>query len=132
LRHAIDGVEVDGDWGQLVRGRLERLLGLLSEEPDLATFFLIAPTSAGNEIVERHHETMRKLVGALTKGAPKGRKGQPAGTREQALAGGISRLIVLRLSAGEADKLGELLPALTEMVLRPYLGGEEAVRIASG
>jgi AcrR family transcriptional regulator len=130
LRQAIGGVEVDGDWGQLVRGRLERLLALLSAEADLATFFLVAPTSAGDKIVEVHHETMRKLVGALTKGAPKGRKGQPAGTREQALAGGISRLIVLRLSAGEAEELPALLPALTELVLRPYLGGEEAVRVA--
>jgi AcrR family transcriptional regulator len=130
LRQAIGGVEVDGNWGQLVRGRLERLLGLLSEEPDLAAFFLVAPTSAGDEIVERHHQTMRELVGALTEGAPKGSKGGPAGTREQALAGGISRLIVLRLSAGEADKLPALLPALTELVLRPYLGGEEAVRVA--
>lgn len=131
LRQAIDGVEVDGDWGQLVRGRLERLLGLLSEESDLAAFFLIAPTSAGNEIVERHHETMRELVRALTKGAPAdSRKGEPPGTREQALAGGISRLIVLKLSAGEAETLPALLPALTELVLRPYLGGEEAVRIA--
>jgi AcrR family transcriptional regulator len=130
LRRAIGAVEADGDWGQLVRGRLERLLGLLSEEPDLASFFLVAPTSAGDEIVERHHQTMRELVGALTHGAPKETKGKPARTREQALAGGISRLIVLMLSAGEADRLPELLPALTELVLRPYLGGEEAVKIA--
>jgi AcrR family transcriptional regulator len=130
LRQAIGGVKVDGDWGQLVRGRLERLLTLLSKEPDLASFFLVAPTSAGDEIAERHHEAMRELVGALTEGVPKGKKGEPAGTREQALAGGISRLIVLKLSAGEADKLPALLGALTELVLRPYLGGEEAVRIA--
>jgi AcrR family transcriptional regulator len=131
LCRAIGEVEIDGDWGRLVRARLERLLGLLSSEPDLAVFFLVAPTSAGDEIVESHHETMRELVGALTKGAPtKKRKAAPAGTREQALAGGISRLIVLKLSAGEADALSTLLPALTELVLRPYLGSEEAVRIA--
>lgn len=131
LRKAIVAVEVDGDWGQLVRGRLERLLGLLSEESDLASFFLVAPTSAGNEIVERHHKTMRELVRALTKGAPAASaKSEPLETREQALAGGISRLIVLKLSAGEADQLPTLLPALTELVLRPFVGGEEAVKIA--
>jgi hypothetical protein len=79
----------------------------------------------------RHHEAMRELVGALVAGAPKRRgKGEPEGTREQALAGGISRLVVRKLDEGEAAKLVELLPALTELVLRPYLGGEEAVRIA--
>jgi AcrR family transcriptional regulator len=131
LRQTIDKVEVDGDWGQLVRARLERLLALLSEESDLASFFLIAPTSAGDEIVERHHKTMRELVRALTKGAPAvATKGEPLETREQALAGGISRLVVLKLSAGEADQLPDLVPALTELVLRPYLGGEEAVKVA--
>jgi hypothetical protein len=52
------------------------------------------------------------------------------GSREQALAGGISRLIVRKLGEGEAAALPELSPALTELVLWPYLGGEEAVRIA--
>lgn len=134
LRQAIGGVERDGDWGRLVRARLERLLSLLSAEPDLASFFLVAPTSAGDEIVERHHKAMRELIGEVTKGAParSKKKREPLETREQALAGGVSRLIVLKLSAGEADRLSELLPALTELVLRPYLGGEEAVRIAGG
>jgi hypothetical protein len=118
-------------WGQLVRGRLERLLVLLSEEPDLASFFLIAPTSAGDEIVERHHKAMRELARALTKGAPAAStKGEPLETREQALAGGMSRLIVLKLSAGQAGQLPDLVPPLTELVLRPYLGGEEAVKVA--
>jgi hypothetical protein len=35
-----------------------------------------------------------------------------------------------RLNAGEADRLGELLPDLTELALAPYLGRDEARRIA--
>jgi hypothetical protein len=51
-------------------------------------------------------------------------------TREQALAGGISRLIVGKLNAGEAQSLPQLGPDLVELVLRPYLGSEAAVRAA--
>jgi AcrR family transcriptional regulator len=121
------------DWGHTVRARLERLLGMLADEPDLASFFLIAPTGVGDEIAEHHHESMRKLVAALTEGAPKPRgKREPPETREQALAGGISRLVVRKLGDGEAASLPELLPALAELVLWPYLGGEKAVRIAKG
>jgi AcrR family transcriptional regulator len=133
LREGVDAVEAPGeDWGRKVRGRLERLLEMLAGEPSLAGFVLIAPSGAGDRIVERHHAAMRELVGALTAGAPSGAaKGEPAGTREQALAGGISRLVVRKLGAGEAQQLPALLPALTELVLRPYIGGEEAVRIAT-
>jgi hypothetical protein len=42
----------------------------------------------------------------------------------------MSRLIVLKLSAGQADQLPDPVPSLTELVLRPYLGGEEAVKLA--
>jgi AcrR family transcriptional regulator len=131
LRQTIKGVDAEGSWGQLVRARLERLLGLLSEEPDLASFFLVAPTSVGDQVVERHHEAMRALVEELMDGAPTGTvKGESLETREQALAGGISRLIVLKLSAGKAPELPNLLPALVELMLQPYLGSEEAVGIA--
>jgi AcrR family transcriptional regulator len=131
LLAAIEAVDPEKGWGETVRARLRRLLEILTAEPELASFFLVSPTSVGDEIAERHHEAMRELVGALTAGAPKrGEKSAPVGSREQALAGGISRLIVRKLGEGEAAALPELSPALTELVLWPYLGGEEAVRIA--
>jgi AcrR family transcriptional regulator len=134
LRQEVAAVEGDGkEWGLWVRARIGRLLELLAAEPDMASFFLIAPASVGDPVTLRHHEAMREMVGALTAGAPK-RKGrsEPEGTREQALAGGISRLVVRKLDDDEAERLVALLPALTELVLRPYVGGEEAVRFAGG
>jgi hypothetical protein len=50
--------------------------------------------------------------------------------RDQALIGGIATLIVRRLNAGGASRLPELLPDLTELALAPYLGREEAKRLA--
>jgi AcrR family transcriptional regulator len=124
LRQEIGAVEgTKKEWGLWVRARIGRLLELLAAEPDLASYFLIAPASVGDPVIERHHEAMRELVGALVAGAPKRRgKSEPEGTREQALAGGISRLVVRKLDDGEAEKIGELLPALSELVLRPYIG----------
>jgi AcrR family transcriptional regulator len=132
LRQEIGAVEgTKKDWALWVRARIGRLLGLLAAEPDLASFFLIAPASVGDPFILRHHEAMRELVAALVDGAP-GRRGksEAGGTREQALAGGISRLVVRKLDDGEAAKLGELLPALSELVLRPYVGDEEAAKVA--
>jgi AcrR family transcriptional regulator len=134
LRHEIAAVQgTKKDWGLWVRARIERLLELLAAEPDLASFFLIAPASVGDTVTLRHHEAMRELVGELAAGAPKRRgRSEPEGTREQALAGGISRLVVRKLGDDEADRLAELLPALTELVLRPYVGGDEAAKVAAG
>ena len=42
-----------------------------------------------------------------------------------------STLIVRRLNAGAADRLPELLPDLTELALAPYMGREEAKRLAA-
>jgi AcrR family transcriptional regulator len=133
LQAEVGRVEPEEDWGPTVRARLRRLLEVLSAEPDLATFFLVASPGAGDRVAAHHHEAMRELVGALTSGAPraKGKRESPE-TKEQALAGGISRLLVRRLGEGKAAELGDLLPGLTELVLWPYLGGEEAVRIAAG
>jgi AcrR family transcriptional regulator len=127
LRAAIAAVETNENWGRTVRNRLEAFLGLLTDEPDLASFFLIAPSGVGDEIARRHHEAMRELVAALTEGA---HKAKPLETKEQALAGGISRLIVRKLGDDEAAALPELLPALTELVLSPYTGREAAVKVA--
>jgi AcrR family transcriptional regulator len=124
----LTAAEAEEEWSGRVRSGLEGLLGALAAEPELASFFLIAPASAGDEFVERHHLAMRALVGDLVEGAPGGP--EPSETREQALAGGLSRLIVGRLNAGEAAALPQMLPDLVELVATPFVGSEEAVKVA--
>lgn len=44
--------------------------------------------------------------------------------------GGIVTLIVREISAGRTAQLEELLPDLVELALAPYLGSEDAERLA--
>jgi AcrR family transcriptional regulator len=125
---ALGAAAAQESWTERVRAGLGGLLVALAAEPQLANFFLIAPASAGDQIVDRHHLAMRALVADLVEGAPDA--GEASETREQALAGGISRLVIGKLNAGEAQSLPQLGPDLVELVLRPYLGSEEAVRVA--
>jgi AcrR family transcriptional regulator len=126
-------IDTQSEWPQRVRERLGALLDVLSRYPALARCLLIAPAAAGGEIAERHHQAMCELVALLTEGAPPSASTeQVPGVREQALAGGISRLIVRKLSAGESAELPSLAATLVELVLRPYLGGDEAARVARG
>ena len=56
----------------------------------------------------------------------------PGDTRVEALAGGLSRLAAIKVSAGKSDELPVLLPDLVELFLRPFVGSEDAIRVAWG
>lgn len=131
LAAEVGAAGAEEDWPESLRAGLERLLGSLASHPELAAFFLTAPASAGDEVAARHHAALRELVGALVARAPR-QSSKAAATRVEALAGGLSRLLEMRVSAGRADELPGLLPDLVELFLRPYAGSKEAIRIARG
>lgn len=131
IRESMRATDMEKEWTDRVGDGLASLLEVLATHPSLARFFLIAPASVGDEIVDRHHVAMLELVSALVEGSPEPADSIDASeTRAQALAGGLSRLVVAKLNAGQAERLRELLPDLVELVLRPYVGSDEAVRLA--
>lgn len=133
LRERVTAGSSAQEWPDAVRGGLAALLESLGDHPDLAAFFLISPASVGDEISERHHAAVRELVEVLLAKMPAA-AGTGAATeiRTEALAGGLARLSAMKVSAGEASELPALLPDLVELFLRPYLGTEEAIRVAQG
>ncbi len=131
--HVLDAMlaapETSEPWPDRVRARLAALLDLLSRDAAVARCFLIEPLAAGGEVATRYREAMQLLAGTL--------RPEPAPSqldmevRDQALIGGIATLIVRRLNSGGAARLPELLPDLTELALAPYVGRQEAKRLAA-
>lgn len=119
------------DWPQKVRAALATMLRFLAGEPELARVCMIEPIAAGGEIADRHRQSMQGFVEILRAGRPQhtGERPLPEAT-EATLVGGIVSLIVREINAGRTEKLEELLPDLVELTLAPYLGGEEAARLA--
>jgi AcrR family transcriptional regulator len=118
-------------WPASLRTGLGALLDALAVRPELATFFLLSPSGVGDGIAVRHHEAIRELVEALLAEAPRRREATAAAEiRAAALAGGLSRLAGLKVAAGQAAELPALLPDLVELFLRPFVGSEEAIRLA--
>jgi hypothetical protein len=105
------------------------LLDVLSRDPIVAGFYLVEPLSAGGKVAARYREAMQLLADGLRPEPVPSGAGMEV--RDQALIGGVATLIVRRLNAGATDRLPELLPDLVELVLAPYLGREEARRIAA-
>jgi AcrR family transcriptional regulator len=120
-----------GDWPSQVRAALGTMLRFLAAEPELARLTMIEPVAAGGEIAARHRATMQDFVVILKAGRPEhsGERPLPEAT-EETLVGGIVSLIVREISADRTAELEKLLPDLTELILAPYLGAEEAERLA--
>jgi AcrR family transcriptional regulator len=115
-------------WPDRVRARLAALLDVLARDTAVARCYLVEPLAAGGEVAGRYRDAMQLLAEALRP------EPEPSAldveVRDQALIGGVATLLVRRLNAGTADRLPELLPDLVELVLAPYLGREEAQRLA--
>lgn len=120
------------DWPQKVRAALATMLRFLAGEPELAHICMIEPVAAGGEVAARHRASMQGLVEILKAGRPEhaGERPLPEAT-EETLVGGIVSLIVREISAGRTAELEKLLPDLIELTLAPYLGTEEAERLAA-
>jgi AcrR family transcriptional regulator len=119
------------EWPQQVRAALATMLRFLSAEPELARICMVEPVAAGGEIAARHRASMQGFVEILKAGRPEhsGSRPLPEAT-EETLVGGIVSLIVREISAGRTADLEKLLPDLVELILAPYLGIEEAERLA--
>lgn len=113
-------------WIGQVRARIAALLGLLSENPDLVRFAVVAPPAAGGAVVERNRHLLERLVEALTGGAPKGRGyAQPTEVERDAVAGSVAAVLAGRVKAKKPDLAGAA-PELVELVLAPFIGRRRA------
>jgi len=119
------------EWPQQVRAALATMLRFLSAEPELARICMVEPVAAGGEIAARHRASMQGFVEILKAGRPEhsGERPLPEAT-EATLVGGIVSLIVREINAGRTEKLEQLLPDLVELTLAPYLGTEQAAKLA--
>jgi AcrR family transcriptional regulator len=115
-------------WPEQVRARLEALLAVLSRDRAVARFYMTEPLAAGGDLAARYREAMQMLAETIRPQSALSEMNLEV--RDQALMGGIATLIARRLKAGDPTALHELLPDLTELALAPYLGREEARRLA--
>ncbi len=116
-------------WPERAPARLAALLDVLARDAAVSRVFLIEPLAAGGEVAARYREAMQLLAATLRPEPPPSELDMEV--RDQALIGGIATLIVRRLNTGGAQRLPELLPDLVELALAPYIGREEAKRLAA-
>jgi AcrR family transcriptional regulator len=119
-------------WPKQVRARIEALLAAFAANPNLVRFSLIAPPAAGAEFADRHRSFLERVVLGLTAGVPptRGYSEASPGPRD-ALAGAVASLLILKVEAGEGERLPEILPDVLELVLAPFVGRKRAAAEAT-
>ncbi len=121
-----------GPWSQKAAAVLRTLFALISSDPAVAKACLVETLSAGPAALAAYEAALKRFDPMLRLGRGLNPRGDrlPA-TLEATIAGGVLWVAYQRLIVGEADKLEQLLPETVEFVLMPYVGEEEAVRVAA-
>lgn len=119
------------DWPHRAIAASRAVLSFLAAEPDLARLCLVESQSAGPAVAARFHEAVQQAVPFLEQGrAERERAADLPPTTEESTIGALVLLASRKVAAGEAERLEDLLPDFAEFVLAPYLGAEEAGRLA--
>jgi AcrR family transcriptional regulator len=134
LRERVDeAFKSEDEWPAATRAGIEAMLGFLAAEPNLARLAMVEALVAGPVVVERYDaavQTFLPYVAAGREGRPKKVLDRLSDSTEEALVGGMVSLVSRRIVAGQTEELEALLPDLTEFTLAPYVGSDEAARIA--
>jgi AcrR family transcriptional regulator len=114
-------------WEDGVRAALIALLELADESPNLAGFMLGAPRIGDLPILRRREQLQRQLAAALEEHRPPLPDGSPSPAfGATAVIAATAAILHTRLAEQPPQPLRELVPALTAMIVLPYLGAEGA------
>jgi AcrR family transcriptional regulator len=106
------------DWEARTEAGLRAVLGFVAANPAASKLWLVEAPAATPEAAARYHATLENFIARLRGAAPPG-PSRPV-TLEEALVGGTLWIIQREVRRGDADKVDELLPELTEFIISPY------------
>jgi AcrR family transcriptional regulator len=119
------------EWPLKIKASIATTIAFATAEPEQAQLLALDSLAGDAEVASRVLASSDHLASLLSAG----RHYNPRGAElpdltEKALVGAVSALIAGRLMNGEAEALPELEPQIVELILIPYVGPEEATRVA--
>jgi AcrR family transcriptional regulator len=118
------------DWPHGIRAAFGALFNFLASRPALANLVMVEVYAVGLEAMQRRMEGLHPLQELIASGyelAPE----TPRITAE-GIVGGVQTLAYRRLRDADADALPALAPVCSYITLSPFVGPDEACRIANG
>jgi AcrR family transcriptional regulator len=128
----LEASEGCSDWPAGVAAGVDAALGYAAELPAQAHLLIVFPAAVADPHLSRRARAAReRLVGLLHAGRQRQNAGPaPIEVTERAVLGAAMSVVGAHLFAAGPDRLAALKPELVQLILTPYLGEEEAVRIA--
>jgi len=131
-RDAVAACEAPDEWPLKVRAALGAVLASLVEASNLARVFMVEAAAASLAAVERQFAILDRFAILLRDG----RRHYPDAASlpdatERALVGGVASIVSAHLLMEDPQAIPALEAQLVEFLLIPYLGEEEARRVAS-
>lgn len=119
------------DWPEALRRALESICGFIASEPAFARLRTVEVYSAGPEAMMHRDQAWKQILEELIPADVR----EPGGPQElviEASSGAVYGLLYERVRRGELEKVRELPPLLTYIMLTPLIGVEEATKVAAG
>ena len=118
------------DWPHGLRAAYSALFNFLASRPALARLVMSEIYAAGPAAVERRVEAMRPFRALIEQGLE--RAPETPRIAPELIAGGIATLAYRAIRDRGPEALPSLTPLATYITLAPFLGAEEACRVANG
>ncbi len=129
VEHAYDSAP---DWRAAIRAAIAALFDFLASEPAFAHLSLVDARIATDRTAERASRGVSAYAQMLLPGFERGRgRSGPPSVAVEAIIGGIFELCLSYTLQNRAEALSELVPRATYFALAPFVGAEEAGRLAT-
>jgi AcrR family transcriptional regulator len=120
-----------GSWPEATRAALAGMLGAAAGARALTRLCITAAFQGSERAAERHDRAVSLFAGFLEAGhETAGARPEDARLTREMIAGGIFELVRTHVVERRIDELPEALPSATIFTLTPFVGREEAGRIA--
>jgi AcrR family transcriptional regulator len=121
----------ESEWPLKIRAAISAAIDFAMAEPDQAQLLTVDALSSNVDMARRVLAIGDHLAALLKAGREQAAPGvELPELTEKALVGMISAIVGSRLINGEAETLAALEPQLVELTLIPYVGTDEATRVA--
>jgi AcrR family transcriptional regulator len=118
------------DWPHGIRAAFGALFNSFASRPALANLVMVEVYAVGLEAMQRRMEGLRPLQELIESGYPLAPATPPI--TAEGIVGGVYTLAYRRLREGGTEALPALAPICTYITLSPFVGADEACRIANG